>query len=69
MTTQRHTEGVAVSAEMWVRGGSKREAYVSPWYTATIKHRDLDRQQGELEGRVVDEAAASLYRYTSTGGD
>lgn len=65
MTTQQHAEGIAVPDDAWVRGGSRKDAYVSPWYTATIKHRDLDRQQGTLAERIVSEAVSALHEYTS----
>ena len=64
MTTTQHSGAIPVSKSDWVRGGSEREAYISPWYVTTIKHRDLDRQQGVLPATVVDEAVAELHRYT-----
>lgn len=64
MTTQQHTAGIVVPDDAWIRGGSAKQSYISPWYVATIKHRDLDRQQGELEPTTVDEAADHLHQYT-----
>jgi len=65
MTTQQHTDGITVSNEAWVRGGSEREAYISPWYVATIKHRDIENRQDEPAESLVIEAIKSLHRYTS----
>ncbi|SDQ32299.1 type II toxin-antitoxin system PemK/MazF family toxin [Natronobacterium texcoconense] len=65
MTTQNHPDGIPVPDEAWTRGGSNKEAYVSPWYVTTIKHRDLDNQQGELADALVAEAIEALHGYTS----
>lgn len=64
MTTRRHDAGIAVPASAWRRGGSSRETFVSPWYVATLKHRDLDRGQGTLDVRPLTEVLAALHRYT-----
>ncbi|MFC6716211.1 type II toxin-antitoxin system PemK/MazF family toxin [Natrialbaceae archaeon GCM10025810] len=64
MTTQRHSGGVTVPDDAWVRGGSRKQSYISPWYVATIKRRDFDRCQGELERRVVAEAIDWSHEYT-----
>ena len=64
MTTQGHADGIAVSNEAWIRGGSEQEAYVSPWYVTTIKHRDMENQQGEIAESLVTEAVEALHRYT-----
>jgi len=65
MTTQGHPDGIAVSNEVWVRGGSEQEAYISPWYVTTIKHRDMENQQGEIAERLVVEAIEALHRYAT----
>lgn len=63
MTTQEHSDGIAVSDSDWVRGGSKTDAYVSPWYVTTIKHRDLDNQQGAVRTSVVADVVEALNGY------
>lgn len=65
MTTQDHPDGIAVPADAWIRGGSKTDAYISPWYVTTIKRRDLDNQQGELADALVADAIEALHGYTS----
>ncbi|RQH01946.1 type II toxin-antitoxin system PemK/MazF family toxin [Natrarchaeobius oligotrophus] len=65
MTTQDHPDGIAVPDEAWVRGGSKKDAFVSPWYVTTIKQRDLDNQQGTLANSLVADAIEALHGYTS----
>lgn len=64
MTTQNHSDGIAVSDEAWIRGGSQKDAYISPWYVATIKQRDLDNQQGELADSLVADAIDAVHGYT-----
>lgn len=64
MTTRDHPDGIAVPDEAWVRGGSKTDAYISPWYATTIKQRDLDSQQGELSNDIVADAVDALHGYT-----
>lgn len=68
MTTQEHSDGIAVPDTAWVRGGSKKRAFISPWYVTTIKQRDFDRCQGKLEKQVVTEAIQALHTYTSLDG-
>lgn len=63
MTTRDHPDGIVVPDEAWVRGGSETDAYVSPWYVTTIKQRDLDNQQGELDDSLVSEAVEALHSY------
>ena len=69
MTTQRHTAGIEVPDTAWVRGGSEKDAYISPWYVTTIKYRDFDRQQGTLAQNIVTAAIADLHSYTSFPAD
>ncbi|WP_424014103.1 hypothetical protein ACOZ35_13785 [Halorubrum xinjiangense] len=64
MTTTEHPDGIAVTDEDWIRGGSDVAAYVSPWYATTIKYRDFDDQQGELAPEVVRKTVDALHRYT-----
>ncbi|GAA0283768.1 hypothetical protein GCM10009000_118450 [Halobacterium noricense] len=66
LTTQQHPQGVPVPDDAWIRGGSQRPAYISPWYVATMKHRDFDDQQGELSKDIVDAAVRELHEYTAT---
>jgi hypothetical protein len=63
MTTQRHSAGIEVSDNDWVRGGSEKTSYISPWYVTTIKYRDLDRQQGKVAQSIVTVAIDDLYVY------
>ena len=63
MTTQQHPEGIPVPDDAWTQGGSKKRAYISPWYVTTIKERDFDDQQGTLSQSIVGEASN---RYTSS---
>ena len=64
MTTQHHSGAIPVPDTAWIRGGSDRETFVSPWYTTTIKHRDFDRQQGELHQELLADAVEALHAYT-----
>jgi hypothetical protein len=64
MTTQQHTDGIEVPDTAWVRGGSNKRSYISPWYVATIKYSDFDRQQGTLDADTVADAVEDLHRYT-----
>ena len=64
MTTQEHEAGIPVPEAEWIRGGSETESFVSPWYAATLKDRDLDRKQGELSRGVVVDAVTALHEYT-----
>lgn len=63
LTTRAHDSGIAVSDEAWIRGGSRRDAHVSPWYVATMKHRDFEDLQGELAEDLVSDVARELHGY------
>ncbi|XGI82949.1 type II toxin-antitoxin system PemK/MazF family toxin [Halorutilales archaeon Cl-col2-1] len=63
MTSQTHSEGIEVQDTDWVRGGSDKDSYISPWYVTTVKKRDLDSQQGELRAATVEKAVGKLSRY------
>lgn len=63
MTTRQHAEGIEVTDGAWVGGGSDVDTYISPWYVATIKYSDFDRQQGKLDRDVVAYAVRDLHRY------
>jgi len=65
MTTQNHPDGIAVPQKGWIRGGSNKQAYISPWYVTTIKQRDLDNQQGTLADSLVEAAIEALHGYTA----
>ncbi len=71
MTTQQHEGGIVVPDEAWSEGGSNKQAYISPWYTATLKHRDLDldQKQGTLNRDVVTTAIRALHSYTPVGDE
>ncbi|MFB6178453.1 MAG: hypothetical protein ABEI77_01860 [Halorientalis sp.] len=69
MTTQQHPDGITVPDDAWVQGGSKTAAYISPWYAATVKHRDLDNQQGVLDRPTVAAAIEALHLYTALPDD
>lgn len=63
MTTRNHPDGIAVPDEAWIRGGTEKDAHVSPWYVTTIKRRDLDTRQGELAESLVAETVEALHGY------
>lgn len=63
MTTRPHDVAIAVSDDAWIRGGSKQDAFVSPWYAATMKYNDLEDLQGRLHTDVVTEAVTALHSY------
>jgi hypothetical protein len=65
MTTRRHPDGIPVPDGAWIRGGSQKDTYISPWYVTTLKHRDLDNQQGELSEILVADAVEALHEYTT----
>lgn len=69
LTTQHHPDGIAVPDDAWIRGSSQKRAYISPWYVTTIKHRDLDNQQGELEQSLVADAVEALHEHTTVTND
>lgn len=69
MTTQGRSEAIEVLDSAWARGGSDKQAYVSPWYVATMKHAAFDRQQGSLRESLVNSVASALHSYTPESSD
>lgn len=69
LTTQPHAAGIKVPDTAWVRGGSNKDSYISPWYVTTIKYRDFDRQQGTLAQRIVTTTVETLHGYTPRSVD
>lgn len=69
MTTKPRSEAINVPDDAWVRGGSRKDAHISPWYVATIKHRDLENQQGKLTESLVADARRALHGYTALQQD
>lgn len=65
LSTQEHPQSIEIPDGAWVCGGSREDAYASPWYVTTMKHRDLDDQQGTLSNDVLESAVDALHRYTS----
>lgn len=63
LTTQDHDAGIEVPADAWTRGGSRTDAFVSPWYVTTLKHRDLEDQQGALDAELVTRAVERLHEF------
>ncbi len=63
ITTQAHSAGVEIRAEDWIRGGSKTDSYISPWYVLTMKYCDFDRQQGTLRKGLLETATDELTTY------
>ena len=64
LTTQQHPAGIAVLEDDWTRGGSHKDAFISPWYVTNMKHRDIDNLQGVLSETVITEAIRELRSYT-----
>jgi len=64
LTTQQHPAGIAVLEDDWIRGGSDKDAFISPWYVTNMKHRDIDNLQGVLSDTVITEAIRELRSYT-----
>ena len=64
LTTQQHPDGIAVLEDDWVRGGSDKDAFISPWYVTNMKHRDIDNLQGVVSEAIITEAISELRRYT-----
>lgn len=64
MTTLQHEGGIKLPDSAWIAGGSTKTSYVSPWYVATIKHRDFDRHQGDLAQPIIATAIGALHGYT-----
>lgn len=65
MTTQPHSEGIAVPDGAWVEGGADTRSYVSPWYVATFKHSSFDRKQGRLSEHIVSRVAGKTRAFVS----
>lgn len=63
LTTTDHEEGLGISKGAWVSEPPEVNSFVSPWYVATLKLRELDRQQGRLDDGFVSQAVRRFHDY------
>lgn len=56
VTTTRRAIAIPLTAADFATGGLSRESYVNPWTVASIRHADI---QGE-EGRLIEETTETI---------
>ena len=64
VTTTRRAVAIPLTDEDFTTGGLPRESYVNPWTIATIRHADIQHQEGRLTeattATIAEEAAGYL---------
>ena len=56
VTTTRRAVAIPLTDDDFTSGGLPRESYVNPWTIATIRHADIQHE----EGRLVDATTATI---------
>jgi mRNA interferase MazF len=62
-TTTRRTAAIRLSEEDFETGGLPRETYVNPWTVVTIRHADIQHEEGRLVPTVTEEIATDAASY------
>ncbi|WP_281195068.1 hypothetical protein [Halorubrum sp. F4] len=63
-TTTRRAVAIPLTDDDFVSGGLPKESYVNPWTVTTIRHADMEHEEGRLveatTEKIATEAAAYL---------
>jgi mRNA-degrading endonuclease toxin of MazEF toxin-antitoxin module len=64
VTTTRRAVAIPLTDDDFTTGGLPRESYVNPWTIATIRHADIQHEEGRLVDAtvetIVEEAAGYI---------
>ena len=66
VTTTRRSAAIPLPEEDFAAGGLPRESYVNPWTVTTIRHTDVDGEEGHLVDATVEAIARNAAEYLGT---
>jgi mRNA-degrading endonuclease toxin of MazEF toxin-antitoxin module len=54
VTTTRRAVAIPLTDDDFTTGGLPRESYVNPWTIATIRHADIQHEEGRLVDATIE---------------
>lgn len=60
LTTVSRPEALQLTEVDWIRGGTPRDSYVSPWYVMALKHANFKTGIGTLRESIVDRVSREV---------
>ncbi|WP_299235988.1 hypothetical protein [Natronomonas sp.] len=63
VTTTRRAVAILLGDDDFVSGGLPRESYVNPWTVVSIRHSDIQREEGRLDEETVSNIAEDAAGY------
>ncbi|WP_193308603.1 hypothetical protein [Halorubrum halophilum] len=63
VTTTRRGVSVPLGDSDFVSGGLPRESYVNPWTIVSIRHSDIQQEEGRLDEQTVSKIAGDAAGY------
>ena len=63
VTTTRRAVAIPLADDDFTTGGLPRESYVNPWTIATIRHADIQHEEGRLVDATIETIAEEAAGY------
>ena len=63
ITTTRRAVAIPLTDDDFTTGGLPRESYVNPWTIATIRHADIQHEEGRLVDATTETIAQEAAGY------
>lgn len=63
VTTTRRAVAIPLGDDDFVSGGLPRESYVNPWTVVSIRHSDIQQEEGRLDEETVTKIAEDAAGY------
>ena len=63
VTTTRRAVAIPLADDDFVSGGLPRESYVNPWTIVSIRHSDIQQEEGRLDEETVTKIAGDAAGY------
>lgn len=63
VTTTRRAVAIPLTDDDFMTGGLPRESYVNPWTIATIRHADIQHEEGRLVDATIETIAEESAGY------
>jgi mRNA-degrading endonuclease toxin of MazEF toxin-antitoxin module len=63
VTTTRRAVAIPLTDDDFTSGGLPRESYVNPWTIATIRHADIQHEEGRLVDATIETIAEEAAGY------
>lgn len=63
VTTTRRSVAIPLSESDFESGGLPRDSYVNPWTIASIRHADIQREEGQLVKETTETIAEEAGGY------